>query len=482
MHIKLTCFVNSLLILLFAFIYVCIKNFFYDESTIFFLYSLIGCLENVLFLFAYRSITGYFLSFSVVFIECLFIFHFGQILLLGFFYSYLDNIKIVINLLGADVLIDTYSIINTVFVSIIFGVLSSEMNIVQQWISSNIHGGEQYRIDKCCFNYQLLKRRAIQIIMITFPVKFFIDMYRVYLGIVEGLDASFALKKICPDIFVSWGRLSMVGALLLLIAYREKTKKQTALLILIICYTLLTMAGGNRGEGVAFICVATLLYLNDKKIKKIYQLLMCVLGYLLCTFLSGVVYVRGHGGNLISAFGAVISEQSVILNALREYGQTGYTAVCVAYANMNGHIPSMGESYYYGMASVFPNIDASIGKYSHLSNFGFMLQESNYLSGEYFNIGGSIIGELLFNFGNYYSVIPAFILGYFIGYISRELHRRLRHDISYRITYYLVPLVGIIYWIRSYFEEIVRWVVWGLIFCFMIHFFGSMLKKIRIKW
>lgn len=113
MHIKLTCFVNSLLILLLAFIYVCIKNFFCDESTIFFLYSLIGVLENVLFLFAYRSITGYFLSFSVVFIECLFIFHFGQILLLGFFYNYLDNIKIVINLLGADILIDTYSIINT---------------------------------------------------------------------------------------------------------------------------------------------------------------------------------------------------------------------------------------------------------------------------------------------------------------------------------------------------------------------------------
>lgn len=100
-----------------------------------------------------------------------------------------------INLLGVDILIDTYSIINTMFVSIIFGVLSSEMNIVQQWISSNIHGREQYRINKCCFNYQLLKRRAIQIIMITFPVKFFIDMYRVYLGIVEGLEVSFAFKK-----------------------------------------------------------------------------------------------------------------------------------------------------------------------------------------------------------------------------------------------------------------------------------------------
>ena len=109
------------------------------------------------------------------------------------------------------------------------------------------------------------------------------------------------------------------------------------------------------------------------------------------------------------------------------------------------------------------NITGLAGRLTRESSFSFALQDNNALSIYYTNIGGSVIGELLFNFGIVGGLIASVFFGIFIGVLSRKINEYLDGKKYLEIFIYVPTMCGIIYWIRDYFGGQIRPIVWGML-------------------
>ena len=238
------------------------------------------------------------------------------------------------------------------------------------------------------------------------------------------------------------------------------------------------MLSGRRSENVAYLCVILILLLlsqkeyTHKKLKLKHVLLLLPFGYCVLLFLYTVVRFRGEGSfSLVNFFHSMKYyhiHDNILIEQIREYGQTAYTTISVLTNWLPKYTPSYGTSYIYGISSIFPNVGGFMGKLTEASNFGLTLARTNgILNSLYRNIGGSVLGEFFFNFGKIGALFAASILGTVIGKTNAKVISYIRFD-SYNLIYTIPIMFSTIYWIRDYFGDTIRDIIWGVLFCYLL--------------
>ncbi len=458
-------------------IFCIISTFFLPGSnsaeSFYFILSLASLIELLLFSYCLYKITGYLISFATVFVWILYLFHFGQVILLGLFPTAASELTIVLNYFSFDDCSYGLRILNIGFVCICLGMLLSSKKCTQ-----SVHNTNDITVDNLFKRY---KNKAMAVFFITFPIKFYIDIRCVLLTLTAGFDYSKHWYYSISDFIVTFGNISQACLGVLLIIYKSNPKKQFRIFVLSLAYFVLIMLSGRRSESVALICILLYIFFVTRniKIKPIKLVMYGVLGYFLLAFFYSIVYMRNQSGFLLSSFldkfwRTLTSGENVIFQALREYGNTGYTAICVLTKWLPQHAPSFGKSYIFGLTAILPNITGIAGQLTRESVFGEAMQSAGALSSHYTNIGGSLFGEAFFNFGIVGGFVFLILIGTLIGLISRKVIYAINDRIDFKIFGYVALMIAILYWTRSYFSANIRDVVWTfLLFYFM--------RNVRVK-
>jgi hypothetical protein len=458
------------------FLYLCMYMFVsfmclivtYNTSTtskkVFFILGVVCVIELVAFIWINAKICGQVLNFASLFVIILFIFNYGQVIMLAFFQDNVEYVRLGL-LFSSSTSFSALRLINFVFVAICQGVLIMEV--------FPIKAKKEYIIAQT-YNVGKWKEVSKIIIYLTFPIKVGIDFTYVSMSITQGFVIAKTWLDSFPNVITAYGNISLIGIAMLVIVLKDNPRKQIRIFTFIILYFGIIMMSGIRSENVAYVCVFVLLFISsrEKKINLIKRIILGIMALFFLAFLIAVAQFRNVSQKGISSFMEVFStallEKNVIFSALEEYGNTAYTAICVIVFWLEKYPLAYGKSYLLGLSAIFPSIFGVAGQVTRESHFALKLQEYGALTSSYKNIGGSVIGELFYNFGIYGGIIAALFLGLFIGYISKNVDFSLKNNRYEKIIYYIPVMFGTIYWIRDYFGGRIRECVWGVLFCFII--------------
>lgn len=426
------------------------------------------CIELVAYYIANKAIKLKLFSLSTLFVTLVFLFHFGQLLLITFFPDVIElySFRIVVNFFSDAQACYALKIMNIAFVAIAFGTLLPSKRYKATHMS-NIN------IDY----YQLAKK----IILLTFPFKVIIDLLTVYYSFTIGFSQTSLWLQSVPNFIRSFGKISMVGFAILMVSLSTKPQKQKKVFIFVLVYLAVLMLSGWRSENIAFLTVFAYLFLSTRPSIKLKNVIIyAVAGYFMLCFVQVVADMRTSSGRSIAGYSDMLSTMLfggglVIFDSLRELGNTGYTAECVLINWLSRFDPSWGKSYILGLTAILPNITGLSGKLTESAAFATQLQQHNMVLSEYVNIGGSVLGEFFFNFGVIGGIIFAFIVGKIIGWFSDNANRCLiGGDYSFLII--AIPVMfASLYWVRDSFGHLIRDVVWAILLSLII------LKSMRHK-
>lgn len=453
-----------LLLSLFTIIY----TYLYSGDNGFFALSVSITIEVVMFLMIMKKTDGKLLSFATIFIVILAVFHFGQVFICGYWKDLITELKlrIVLNYFSDAECIAAMRVINISFVGICFGLILSSQG------------------DKCQGKYRFkadlpdvinIEKHAWLLIAFTFPIKIIIDMIFFYLSFSSGFSNAVIWLGRFPDVIRTLGDISMLGFGVLMVSLAYDRQKQFKVFAFIMLYLLVQIISGRRSETISYITILTFLFYqtrNHKKRKLGSIILVAIFGYFLLTLMYTTVRIRELDNRTLEGFfelfWKLLTKHNIFMEAIREYGNTGYTPVCVLNNWLNSYPPSYGKSYVFGIAAVFPNIGGSVSRLINESTYAIQLQRYGMVLDGFKNIGGSVIGELFFNLGKLGGLIASPILGILIGKVSQRVKFYANTYQIKKMAYYIPAMYAILYWVRDCFGDGIREVVWSIVIWNMI--------------
>lgn len=372
-------------------------------------------LEFLLFFFINGAHKGKYLTFSFVLVSVLFIFNFGQLIILTFFSEVYSHVRF-LRLMSETEAVYGFRMINFAFVMVCLGVIIGEIPQIPE--------DQLHLYDQTGQGIDWLKI-AKAIIISTFPVKFSLDIATLYISITQGGTVARYWVNSFPNVVLYYGKISLLGIALLLVCLKTARKKQQLLFLVSEGYILIMMVSGIRSENVSYLLVLAFIYFacNTKKINIVDGVLCIVLGVFVLTFIVAAGAFRAEQDKSLSAFADLfilyLTKRNVLLYLLDTLGDTGYTALCVISRWLTQFHPSGGKSYYLGCSAVIPSVFGYTGQLTRESCFALQLSADGVLSQKYLNIGGSLIGEQFFNFGVTGGPIACLIIGMVVGWTSR---------------------------------------------------------------
>ena len=438
-----------------------------NEKNPFFIIGISTTIELILFL-VYIYLLKRKISFSMIFVVLLYVFQFGQVAILAFYPKLIVkySLRIVLLLFNTNDCINGLRIMNIAFVTLIAGIIintrKNDTNFKKQ--NDNL----EY-INK-------LQIYSKNVIFMTFPIKLIIDLILFYKSFTLSFTSASLWYQSVPGFIKTYGGISLIGFCMLIISLKNDYKRQKRLMIIIVMYLLLLMLSGWRSENVAYLVIIGYMYISNCKKKFNYKsaIFYTTIAIFILTVLYTTVSIRFSNDRSLYAYYTLFTrvlfgDKNVIIESLREYGNTGYTTLIVLSKWLPSYSPSYGKSYFYGLFAIFPNFTGLAGKLSYLSSFAIELQEKNVLYYQYKNIGGSILGEFFFNFGIIGGIVISFIVGLFIGKISENVNNLIDSEKYYKLVYYIPIMFALTFWIRDMFTGNIRDVVWGILFCWILN-------------
>lgn len=425
----------------------------------------VACLvECITFLIFNKRAIGSAWNFSTLFVLILFVFHFGQLMIFSFLRFLYHHVRF-LNLMEAEDALYGFRFMNIAFCAVCLGILFSNVltdaSCKKQKVVS-LH--KEYDWEKI----------AKIVIALTFPVKIILDMMTMLLTFTEGGVAARAWVNSFPNVILYYGKISLVGFALLLLALQKKEKEQTKLFVFVELYLMFAMISGIRSENVSYVCVFALLYFMSSK-KNISIKQWIYLGVIAILGLTFIVTVGGFRNaeekNVITFFQMFFKylfQKNVILYLMDTCGDTGYTAICVLTKWLKQYSPSWGNAYYLGWLAIIPSLFGIAGKLTAESCFMLKLQEYDTLYDRYKNIGGSLLGEQFFNFHIVGGILACFLIGMMIGWTSKKCYQAIKNENFIWMPLAIPIMFTSVYWVRNYFGGGIREVVWGAVFCWLV--------------
>lgn len=398
-------------------------------------------------------------TYSALFVLILYLFHFGQLVLLTFFMDSYDHIRF-LELIDIGKALYSFRIMTISISALCIGIL----------FKSASYNRKQTKINKY---YIDIKSVALKIIYATFFVKLALDIATLYICLTEGGIAARSFVNSFPNILLFYGKISLLGFALLLIALKYHPQKQKKLFVFIMCYILFMMLSGIRSENVGYLAIFLFIYLQSRLVPlKTKQLLLCALGgFGGLTFIVAVGQFRNYTDKSVDSFielsNNLLTKENVILDLFDTCGDTGYTAHETLNEYLPKYGPSYGDAYYKGITAIIPNLFPfilDIGHITEQSSTPIKLQRTGVLNSNYYNIGGSFLAEQYLNFGVIGGIIICFIWGLFFGWVGKSTAIAFESHNVYQLIITIPLMLASIYWVRSYFGGGIREAVWDIIF------------------
>jgi hypothetical protein len=387
----------------------------------------------------------------------LYLFHFGQVLMGGFFpfYVYQDYNYVKY--------FDPQSFKETVFICILFlnimilGIIFFNLSIkkAKKLPDKTAAVDSSNSLNLC---------RGLGWITLLFsaPFQFYYDALNMMHSYTGGYLATYSSDKI--GILYAFGSFIYVAVALLIIGYKDNKKKSLAIIFIFIIYIGISMLSGNRGHQIVALIVV--FYIASKTVLKIkvQSVVLIIILYWFGSIFMNMLYDARNIGTyyLINNFSTLFlkhigSNPFFELNGT--FGDTIETPYLVVTQMDHLISPSYGLGYLYAFASILPNINGVFTDINNAAHFPSMLSGSA--------LGGSFIGEIFYNF-KYFGVIPAFIFGGLLNTVSKKIEESFAKKDYIALVYLLTIFINSLWWVRDSFENLVRPIVWQCLFSYFI--------------
>jgi|GEM_PF-3129238 len=422
--------------------------------------------ELILFLFANYRIGKKSISYSSVFISVLFVFHFGQLVLYSFFQGLYSHIRFLL-LLTPENAVHGFLFMTYSFTAICVGALIRECGAAVKSTPKDAYYNLSCNWEKV----------AKSIIYWTFWVKVILDIITLVITITAGGEIARMFVNRFPNVFLYYGKISLVGFALLILVQKEMPKKQLKTFLFIEIYILIMMINGIRSENVAYLLVFFFVFIASRKVFSLRKIVLgsAVAAIVILPFIVAVGHFRTASTRNMATLTEMYreteeSDNNALLGLLDNCGDTGYTGQAVINGWLPKYGPTYGESYYTGAVAVIPNIPGilDMGSITESGAFALKLQKMGVLDDNYFNIGASVIGELFMNWGLFGGILASLLFGLFIGWVGQGVRYCFSSNNYYRALLYIPIMLATLYWVRSYFGGCVREAVWGILFAYLI--------------
>lgn len=387
------------------------------------------------------SLTGLFIGLS-------YLFHYGQILIMGLFPNYefeiFNYIKFYDIMLIKEAAIYSFIVIIMVNIGIIISHMlskdSKSINKMENVINST------YRC----------KKIGWILIVLLFPLELYIKITKIVISFSQGYLSTYGIGL--PGFVGAIASLSYMGFALILLGYSENKKMSFYILSFLISYFFITMLSGHRGHQLTMILFYLYIYMNyinKVKFKKI--IIILILSYVAIALLNSIADFRRlfnkDIGKLIGIFLKNLKGDS-IKNLITELGGTIKTLYLTLKQIPYNKPHTWGSNYFLGFFSIFPDVGDIFSDINSNAKF------TKNLVGH--ALGGSYIAELYYNF-SYYGVIFAIFIGIFINHISQKIDRLLNTKNYLKAIYYFPLFQYILWWVRGTFPAMLRPFFWGVI-------------------
>lgn len=441
-----------------------------DQNNWITIMAILSILQLVINVFSITKLGENFFSLPVLFLLISWVFHFGNIIIIGFDLSSTLKIYNITNIVPSNIFRDTVEFSLYVQSFVAFGIFL--VLIFSKKYESAV--STEFEDDK---NYlSLIKNIGTILFIIGVVPTLYIDIGKLVLFITSGYLATYSLEQNGPLIVLA--RLFKVGIIMLIIGNKNKPKTATTIFILIVVYQLFAMLSGNRGRAVIEIIGLFYLYTNMiYRIKFKNILFYGILGYLLIIILNAMSIFRLNKSPNLEGLIYALTESlqtSPIMQILSEFGATIITA-CYSLMFFSGdEYIQYGKNYLYSFVTMFPNVG---GIYNTI--YEKTIYVMNFPESYRRFLGGSYIGEL------YYSMktggVPfAMIIGIFISLFSQKIKQASIQKKYILLSIYMIIFPDILWWIRGYFIEIVRYPIWIALVIYVIYNFLNR-KSISFK-
>ena len=256
----------------------------------------------------------------------------------------------------------------------------------------------------------------------------------------------------------------------LLFSKKISEKRIKLIIALIIVYFAIVMAlTGDRRYQIVSIITITLAYIKSYNPKIGWKwLIIIVSSYFVLSLFYLIREIRESNltslMNFFSLFYkvAIDSNSNVLSQTLYEFGGSFYT-VCLALK----YIPSIlnykfGLTIVSGIISIIP-----LGFiYQDFSLYQFGRLASQLMELGKTTVGGSVYADIYGNFGIYFGLLFAGLLGYLLHVLFNKKSSNTLNEVNYYILFY-----ALIHLARASFTEVIRTSVWGIFVTFIVFVF-----------
>lgn len=390
------------------------------------------------------SLSGFFLILS-------YLFHFGQLLLMGLVPNYEFQRLNFIEVLNPDYIQRTAIYCLLAILILGFGMLISAKKNKAAQVSYNY---KETRLNLC-------KTVGWILILSCFPIQLYLDISKLVISISNGYLSTYQTE--ISGIWSTLAFFSFTGFTLLMLGFSKQKKKSKLIFLAVIAYLILTMVSGHRGHQLTIIMFLT--YLFHKTMYRIdgrKLIVICILCFFGSVLLNTFAVYRNIPNKTFSAFSETFSknlEINPISELVSEMGGTIQTPYLVMQQIPLIRPYAYGVTYPMSLFSVVPNYRG------YFSRFNFYAAYTKNIQGS--ALGGSYLGELYYNF-SYLGVFFAFFIGWGVNRLSQKVESLICQERYFQIGYYAPAFMYCLWWPRDTFQAILRPVIWGGIALYLI--------------
>ena len=297
----------------------------------------------------------------------------------------------------------------------------------------------------------------------------YVDIQYLMMYLAGGYKNSFNVQF--NNYFIVLADLFYLGASLSILGYQRSRAKAKGVLFITVLMVVLGMLSGRRMVKVTYLIVILYLYFkynSAKSINKTKIVMFAVMAYVFLVIIGTIGDVRTTGElsfNIVMKYLGENFSYKLLVDQLGEFGYAAYSlGACVEY--FASETMGYGVNYLTAWLQVLPNIGGIITGLS--DELSFVLQLPSVYQKA---LGGSIIGELYYNFGVFLA-IPSFLLGGILTKVTVDLDDSIDNGyISQKGMLSILLFSPTLMWIRSTFNEFPRAVVWYFIIVYMLKIF-----------
>lgn len=394
-------------------------------------------------------------SFSSLFIICLWLFHCGQIMNYGldikgtnylFFMDYgseLSSIKAFVFYFASQILF-------TIFIGI-----GNKKSI-------NYRSIEFSRIPKYL---------PFFLFAIGIGPRLYYDFSYLNYGLLNGYHGT---ALYIPQFVNTLAFFADAAVLMKLLTFGEK-KSATVLFVIVVAYKSIMMLSGSRQESFVFIIMFSYIYFFiNKKVKTRQLLIYVIIGYFILAFIMTVGEIRVGSFQSISVFFDIFLEKASLGffgDMFGEFGSAFTTLVKTINDTPSQVQYGFGLSYVTGILSAIPTFVSKIPVLSDMT--AYIVQYRGIA-----NFGGSILGELFFNFG-WIGLCVTPIIGRLIGNINLSIERmKNANGVNMQGFKSTILAIALLLLVRGYFSDMVQKIVWLFI---TVNVFNRFIKRGKYK-